>query len=936
MSRYFILAISLFCLLSCKNTDKEQSIDLAGDWQFALDPDDKGVKEGWFNKNLEGIIKLPGSLQEQGFGNDPDINTEWTGGVADRAFFTDEKYEKFRKKENFKIPFWLQPEKHYVGVAWYQKEINIPNDWEGKPVFLNLERPHWETTLYVDGKEIGKNTGLGMPHVYELKGLAAGKHLLSVRVDNKMTIPVGINAHSISDHTQSNWNGITGKIFLEAKPRVYVNHVSIYPDVQNKKIRVVAEVINSSGINCNGSLGVQAVAENMTASDSKEYEWKPGLNTVESEVMMGENVVLWSEFTPQVYKLTVKAASEGSLSEKTESFGMREFKKDGRRFAINGTPVFLRGTLECCIFPLTGYPSQDPAYWEKIYKTVKNHGLNHVRFHSWCPPRVAFDVADREGVYLQVECNVWVNVNIGDGEYIDKWIYEEGDRILREYGNHPSFCLMTHGNEPSGANQAQYLSGLVAHWKEQDNRRVYSSSGGWPYIENADFWNAPDPRIHWWAHGLESVINAEAPRTDFDFEQVIMSKNMPTVSHEIGQWCAYPNFKEIEKYKGVLKAKNFEIFKETLEENHMGDLAEAFLMASGKLQTLCYKADIEAALRTREFAGFQLLDLHDFPGQGTALVGVLDPFWDSKGYVTPEEYSKFCNSTVPLARMHKLIWGSNEIFKVAIEVSHFASAEVKNAAIEWSITNDEGKVLKNGSFKADLPVTNCINIGEIEFPLNGITTAGRLTLNVTIPEHKAENNWHFWVYPDVSVDNNGIYITDKFDNKTQNILQSGGSVLLTLKPNSLKENMGGNITVGFSTIFWNTAWTLKQAPHVLGIYCNPEHPALEKFPTEYHSDYQWWEIVTKSNAMVLDKFPADFRPIVHFVDDWFENRKLGLVMEAKVGNGKLIVTGADLITDIDKRLAAKQLKYSLIEYMKSDRFDPAAQIEISKITELLK
>ena len=110
---------------------------------------------------------------------------------------------------------------------------------------------------------------------------------------------------------------------------------------------------------------------------------------------------------------------------------------------------------------------------------------------------------------------------------------------------------------------------------------------------------------------------------------------MPAVVHEMGQWCVYPNFDEVRKYTGPLKPKNFDIFHDSLAEHGMLDQWRDFLRASGKLQALCYKEEIEAALRTPGIGGFELLDLHDFPGQGTALVGVLDPFWESKGYITP-------------------------------------------------------------------------------------------------------------------------------------------------------------------------------------------------------------------------------------------------------------------------------------------------------------
>ncbi len=223
--------------------------------------------------------------------------------------------------------------------------------------------------------------------------------------------------------------------------------------------------------------------------------------------------------------------------------------------------------------------------------------------------------------------------------------------------------MLAYGNEPAGSNQNEYLGKLLKYWKAKDNRRVYTSAAGWPIIPENDYNLTADPRIQRWGEGLKSIINAEPPQTMFDYRDFVSKYKIPTVSHEIGQWCVYPDFKEIAKYTGVLKPTNFEIFRETLSENDMGDQAEDFLMASGKLQALCYKADIEAALRTPGFAGFQLLQLHDFPGQGTALVGILNPFFESKGYITPEEFRMFCNETVPLARMQKMIYRNNEIFK---------------------------------------------------------------------------------------------------------------------------------------------------------------------------------------------------------------------------------------------------------------------------------
>lgn len=919
---------SMLILTACRTESPE--ISLAGKWTFSLDPKDVGMKQSWFNSELKDTINLPGSLQEQGKGYDVSLKTQWTGQIVDSAWYTAPKYEKYRQPGNIKVPFWLNPDKHYVGVAWYQKKINIPAGWEKRPVILELERTHWETTLFLDGKALGKNNSLQTPQRYLLNNLDAGEHTLTLRVDNRLNIDVGMNAHSVSDHTQSNWNGIVGDIKLTAKPTLYIESVEIHPNIRTKqaKVKVWLKGKTTEGLS---KLSFHPLTpEGETVGFHVEQIFNPAQNSnmIEATVDLGENAALWSEYTPHFYKMNVVLESPAGRDEVTSNFGLREFKANGTRFEINGRPIFLRGTLECCIFPLTGYPSTNKDYWEKIYRTCQEHGLNHVRFHSWCPPRAAFNVADSMGIYLQVECGGWTEV--GSGKPQDKWLKEESDRILKEYGNHPSFCLMVYGNEPSGSKHVRYLTDLVNYWKAKDPRRVYSSAAGWPYIENADYWNAPKPRIQAYTAGLNSIINKEAPRTDFDFAQVIR-QDMPTVSHEIGQWCAYPNFKEIKKYTGVLKAKNFEIFRETLAENGLADMSEKFLYASGRLQTLCYKADIEAALRTPGLAGFQSLGLNDFPGQGTALVGVLDAFWDSKGYVTGKEYSMFCNKTVPLIRFPKMVWLNNETLEVPLEIAHFGENVIPDAKINWYITTNDKQTVRQGSFTRDLPLDNCIQVGSIHCDLSQIAKASQLTVSVKVENTDIHNQWNIWVYPaEKKTIKNRPYIATRLDQTAKEKLNNGESVLL-LTYGNISPEKGGDVAVGFSSIFWNTAWTLGRAPHTLGIYCDAKHPALGAFPNEGVSDYQWWDLMNRCDAMLLNDFPKDFRPIVYLIDDWFTNRKLGMLYEARVGKGKLLVCSADLQSDLNKRPAAAQFRQSLLEYMVSKQFNPSQILNIEDI-----
>jgi hypothetical protein len=945
MKKLFILLLLAVGCTTRQNIESRKSISLAGEWKFRIDSLDRGNEDRWYDTLSEETVSLPGSMATNGKGDEVSLKTPWTGEIVDKSYFTDKKYEKYRRTGNIKIPFWLKPVKYYKGVAWYQKEVVIPAEWADKNIILFLERPHWESTVYVNGKKAGTENSLAVAHQFDITDfLTAGKNLISIRIDNRMIIPVGINSHSITDHTQSNWNGIVGDISLRASSKVFIREVRIYPDPGGKKAKVIVALTNKPETVFKGEVSVSC--ESVNQQDSRRMgNVGVTVNTDSKDLQlvidypMGKNADLWSEHKPSMYKLSVnlKGAGGKNLDYVEQNFGMRNFTTSGTHFEVNGKQIFLRGTLECCIFPLTGYPPMDTESWEKVLRTFKDYGLNTVRFHSWCPPEAAFDAADKLGIYFQIECSSWANsgTTIGDGSELDGYIYREGDRILSAYGNHPSFCMLAYGNEPAGVNQNAYLGKLLTYWKAHDSRRVYTSGAGWPVIPENDYNLIADPRIQHWGEGLKSIINREAPQTLFDYRDIISKYPVPTVSHEIGQWCVYPDFREIEKYTGVLKATNFEIFRESLSENGMGPQSEDFLMASGKLQALCYKADIEAALRTPGFAGFHLLQLHDFPGQGTALVGVLNPFFESKGYITPGEFRMFCSETVPLARMQKLTYYNDEAFKAFIEIAHYGEKPFENAEFICQVTNDTGKIIhREIIIKDKIGIGNCTEIGLYQMGLADFKKAQKLTFEVSVANTPFRNRWDFWVYPAKQEPQTGsVLITGKLDKTAVSVLKSGGSVLL-LNYGTIRKDKGADVAIGFSTIFWNTAWTNNQPPHTLGLFCDPGHPVFNDFPTEFHSNWQWWDPVSYSQAMILNGFPANLKPLIQPIDTWFENRRLALAFESKTGGGKLMVCSIDLMNVPPVRQVSRQLLISVLNYMNSDSFNPQVEVPADKINEL--
>lgn len=923
--RCFVLICMMMAFFSCR--DSKDRVDLSGRWEFTTDT------ALWENE-----ISLPGSMASNHLGDDVTVSTPWTGGVADSSYYKSPVYEKYRRDGNIKVPFWLQPEKYYKGMAWYRRTVTIPQSWRDKQVTLFLERCHWETKVWIDGEEVGMQNSLAVPHRFDITDyITPGKHTILLCVDNSIKdIDPGINAHSISDHTQGNWNGVIGKMYLESVPKIHIERLEIYPDIDRNEVRVKTYVENMASLWSNMDLSVEVANKKV----SQTVKLKQGPNVFESIVRLVDKVSLWDEFHPNLYDLKVCISDEdGAVFDVCEErFGFRDIRATDDQLTMNGRPLFLRGTLDCAAYPLTGYPPMDVVSWKKIFQIYKDYGLNHVRFHSWCPPEAAFVAADEIGLYLQVECSVWPShsTKIGDGAPIDRFVWEESERIVREYGNHPSFCMLMHGNEPSGKNRERYLADFVSRWKKRDGRRLYCSAGGWPNLVENDFLSSMQPRIQVWRAGLNSIINSESPKSDYDWTGYTSKFHQPVVSHEVGQWCAYPNFKEIQKYTGVMKARNFEIFEETLADNGMIHLADSFLLASGKLQALCYKADIEAALRTKNLGGFQLLGLTDFPGQGTALVGVLDVFGDNKGYISPVEFRKFCNTVVPLLRVPKFVYTNRENIVGKVEVANYCGHVLNVHSSNWVLCDASGNEILTGEMKhEDIEQGNCIEIGRLDIPLSALSEPTALTLKIQVGEY--ENDWHLWCYPVSNyLDHSDIMMVDRIDERTEQALEGGKTVLLSIREGGLSSYYGGDIQIGFSSIFWNTAWAKGQPPYSLGILCDPHHPALRLFPTDYYSDYQWWDAMTYSHAIEVNKLGQNIIPLVRVIDDWFTNRPLALIFEAKVGKGRLLVSGIDFWKEMETRLEARQLLRSLRSYMSSPDFQPQQQVAIEKLKELVK
>ena len=914
--------------------DTQSRIPLEGNWGLQLDTAGAGIAPDWLTKSCTDSLFLPGTTD---MGKKGTYNTDMTLTTS------------------------LSREYVFEGKALYTKQVDIPEEWDGTSVRLVMERTK-PTTIWIDGKEVGANNDISTAQQYDLSSyLFPGTHTVAILVDNgKQAVPEKVygSSHAYSASTQTNWNGIIGDFYLESVPLCGIDDIQLYPDVAKKVVTARVTLRNPDKGAGKGILSFYAEAWNTdkqhkTPVQTVEVDWtKP---EQELELALGDKALLWSEFTPSLYRFSVSLKTDQSVDTEQATFGLRDFKTKGRQFTMNGKTTFLRGKHDACVFPLIAHTAMDVETWRHYFQVAKQYGINHYRFHSWCPPEACFEAADIEGIYLQPELPIWGNIDIDDTELCD-YLLKEGRNLHRAYSNHASFVMFGLGNEMSGE---EGLAMLIQTFKKEDNRHIYSS-GSNNYLgfkgkqANEDYFTTcrvgreGDKQFNTHARASFSFadaydggyLNHTYPNSEMDFSSANVLCDVPIISHETGQFQVYPNYEEIKKYTGVLKPRNFEIFKKRLEEAGMINLAYDFMMASGKWSALLYRADIEMNLRTPEWGGFQLLDLQDYPGQGSAYVGILDAFMESKGLIAPEEWRHFCSEVVPLFCTEKFCWTNDEALTGEVEIANYSESDLNSKQLSWTLTDSKQQVLDKGVLPLQVKQGELAKVGTLKPAIASVRKAEKVTLALSIDGTPYRNDYSLWIYPAADKEvapSEDICVTDDLDAHLK-YLTEGGKVLWFPSKDKHKDQTVGGL---FQTDYWNYRMfrTICEnldrpvSPGTLGILTDPGHPALADFPTEFHTNWQWFPIIKQSYPMILDRLSDDYRPIVQVIDNVERNHKLGLLFEFKVGNGKLLVCMSDLKAVQDKP-EARQFYRSILEYMESSAFAPSYSLSAKDLQDL--
>lgn len=895
-------------------------MDIGGIWRYQLDPDDVGIREEWYKNSLKNKgFKLPGTTAENNIGEALNIDVKLNEDCVKRL------------RENYS----------YLGAAWYQREIEIPLEWKEKRIILFLERIIFESTVWINDKKVGVEDSLSTPHFFDLTDFInyGEKNLLTIRIDNRDIHNIGEWPSAYTDETQTIWNGIVGKLELRIKDKVSIENVQIYPNIEEEKIKVKIKVANITKNSVKAELNLRVKDKNnkIKAKLNTSLNISDPILIKEFEFKLDEDIELWDEFNTNLYKLELslkaKNKKDSYLDKRVEIFAFRDFSVSGTNFIVNGNKTFLRGTLDCCIYPKTAYPPTCVKKWEEIFQTARNYGLNHIRFHSWCPPEAAFTAADRKGLYLQVEGPVWMdNWNLPVGKYPEHYEYLplEAERIIETYGNHPSFVLFSNGNELNG--DFELLHDIIKDLKTKDKRHLYTLTSNWDRKLDSedDFFIAQS------VDGVgvrgQYFHKQMTKTTKLNYEEAVQLRDVPVISHEIGQYSVYPDIDEIEEYNGPLRPVNFEAIRNDLTQKNLPAYADKFTQGSGKLAVQLYKDEIESALRTKGLGGFQLLGLHDFTGQSTATIGILNSFWESKGLISAEEFSHYCGPITLLLNMDQRIYTTDDLFQADIQLANYSNQALEEILVDFNIL-DKNREIYYSTFisVSKIEIGDIKKIGNIydDF-FSVLDQASNFTIQLSLRGTDITNEWDIWVYPDESSVGRSeilddIIIKRSYDPEIEEELKAGKKVLILPTEKELSNSFEGS----FFPVFWSPVHFKSKLP--CGIYSDNQHPIFNKFPTDFYSSYQWEDLLNNSVSICLDDLPQELTPIVQVIPNFFYNHKLANILEAEIANGKVVICSIDIVNNLEERPEARQLRNSILEYMNNSQFDPQYKLSLKQL-----
>ena len=909
-----------------------------------------------------GQMDLPGTLDENGIGHRDVGANQWhpdavLGNAAGEIDKDAPIATRFTRRHT------------YEGEARISRKITVP-DYGTDRLFVLAERAR-ALRLLVDGEacSVFRQGTLSTPYIFELTGAAPGEHEFTFLSDNSypgMPKAAIYYSSAATDETQTNWNGILGECSMYTRPQNFIDSLRVYPravkkEEKNKaggyvldvcvelapgakKVYKDAKIILQSEALAAGELEdtqtlteiISYSGEGLAEAGTDKEENPKTMEIWFRDLPLRENVKLWDEDEGNLYEMAVTldngmSAEDkgGSTAECRTRFGIRSFGDNGSgRLALNGRAIFLRGEANCAEYPETGHPPMTIPEWKEMLLKYRSYGINFVRFHSHCEPEAAFAAADELGMLLQPELSHWDPKDAFGTEESYRYYRAELVDLLKTYANHPSFVMLTLGNELQARGEGRdRMQDLVRTAKQLDPTRLYANGSNTFYGEEgcdpeSDFYTSQsckDVVIRGTFSGMRGYLNENYPSADRTYDEAMAEirkeYQKPVFSFEVGQFEVLPDFEELESFHGISDPVNLKLIKKRVEERGLLPTWEKYVEATGELSRLAYREEIEAAMRTRELSGISLLGLQDFPGQGTALVGMMNSHLEPKPYdfARPERFREFFQECRILVKLPHYTYEAGERLIAEVEAANFGKGNIEGVFC-WTLAG-KMSVSENGNCEPaeikskntviatgeDTEITICrpgsyTEVGSLDIPLDFVEKNTALTLKVRIGD--SISAYPIWVYRKTTpVCPENVYETRAFDVKTREILQNGGRVYLS--PDADKESLPNSIKT--------------------------------QFTTDFHTDWQWW-IMASKRAVIL---PHPMKTIITEMDSYAFLRPMAQMIEFRCLKGKVLLSTMELHKS-QQYPEVRALQASIYTYLSGENFEPAEEITEEELSMLVR
>lgn len=873
-------------------------MDLSGQWNYRLDPDDQGGNERWFTEQFSvDPFQLPGTTAENKIGRKLDRNIE--------KAWTKDAVASFREHDS------------YRGVLWLQREVVLEEVPDG-PLYVFFERILGRSEVWINGEYISKEDSMSTPHEHMIpyEKCAGKSFVLTVKIDNRNHHHLGELASGYTDQTQTFWCGIVGKLLLTT--HVLENRATVYFDTDTRLLHVHIKDISDADVTIKNKQN--QVVEVTT------YEKQSSTNGVHISMNI-KNESHWNECTTDYYIAEI-VTKRGGIQ---KPIGIVDLATKGKHFTVNNQRIFLRGTLDCAIFPQTGYPPTDQESWREIMGEIKACGLNHIRFHSWCPPEAAFLVANELGIYLMPEgpfwLDEWFDNSVGDYEEHYSFIEHECKRIIETYGHHPSFCFFAVGNELHG--DFPFLAKILSDERFKQQEILTTITANTTNLLR-DFYEGADDffiGVEYEKRGLRGnrFLDEQTIGTNFNYENSLDIIPVPTIAHEIGQYASYPDLTEIDRLNGVLSATNLLAITHDLERNGLAELANDFLIDSQKTAYEMYKNEVESMVRSDSLAGYQLLGLQDYPGQNTAMVGFLDSSWEQKGVIEREKIYQIYGPVIPMIELEKRVFESDESIRFHYGIRNDCLQPLDGTLI--ILLKDESGIIQEEQIELPKMMSGYRVLGERSWQLPSFEQTGlkAYTFAAIFQSEKGQftNEWSIWVdHSTFDVTPYDYMSTNQLTSQVIEDVSAGGTRILHVEPQYFDATIQGN----YFPVFWSPVFFTSSDS--VGTHIEKEHPLFTHFATERFASMQWKELLEDAVHFPWKQAGG----IVQTVPNFFNHEIRTYVAEVKIGKGKLIISG---FSDSTYTVAQKSFQKALYQYALSNECQPRIQVEVEEIRTLL-